>query len=645
MPELVISDLRGGMNDADPPIALAEDQCVLARNVEFYQSMLGDRRLGGVGIDLSGSPFATCDKIVWGHRHLPTRNPSDAQLWLLGLTGAVATLGYKDTTWHTVTMADALTVDGASEYQVRGVTLHGKLFLAYNSAVDYLHVWDGTSLRRVGLIQPSAAPTGAETGTGTFSTARYYRTRETVQASGVTVLRSEPSETVTVTPTGTASGVVVTKPATTNANATHWEAEASLDNSNFYVIATVAIGTTTTTDTTAAATGYSAFELSEDIGDYEVPHSARILIADEDRLVMMGSFEDEALDSVVKWTPVFNATGVGNDERVTLDPVSLVNLDGSEGGSITDAGRWAAGEMVVGKESHVYKGIRTGNRQRAYDFFNESKEIGVIYGSMVEGVDESGSAALYFLEPSVGPYRFSMRTGLQYCGRDISTTWDGANLDAAVIARGLFFRKKKQIRWVVATGDSETPDFGIWIQTNAMRTTEGGEARRGFSVHSGPSCGALTMFLFSDNIDDDTDRSRRLVPFVGLEGNGLVLQMESGDDDNGTEYAARLTTKPYAPTNLLTQFEVKGAMLVAKAVEDSRLVLSAIPNGGTSTTQIAEAIDCTPDGDETFVVRQKDDLEIAELTTVQIDVADVATPGTRWELARVSLTWTHGQGN
>ena len=75
------------------------------------------------------------------------------------------------------------------------------------------------------------------------------------------------------------------------------------------------------------------------------------------------------------------------------------------------------------------------------------------------------------------------------------------------------------------------------------------------------------------------------------------------------------------------------------------MAISVIPDFGMSTTKIAEDIDFTPTGDEAHVVRFKDDLSIADLTTAQIDFADLATPGGRWELARFSMTVTLGQGS
>jgi|GEM_PF-6395573 len=40
------------MNDTDPAISLPDDQCVLAENVEFFDSMLGERRKGTSAVTL-----------------------------------------------------------------------------------------------------------------------------------------------------------------------------------------------------------------------------------------------------------------------------------------------------------------------------------------------------------------------------------------------------------------------------------------------------------------------------------------------------------------------------------------------------------------------------------------------------------------
>src|SRR5688572_14739321 len=205
MPEIVISSLQGGLSTKSPT-SLLDNQCGYAQNVEWYKSKCGERRLGTDAIDLTGSPVENCDRIVWSFRHLPTGDYKDAQFWFVGIndgTPDTAVWCYKDTTWHTVVPVDELNLvdsDDGYEYQISGASLHGKLFIAYASVTDEvfsdipkdrLHVWDGTTLRRTGLDTPDQ-PTAADTGgAGSMQTARFYRTRLTLQEGGVTVLRSE----------------------------------------------------------------------------------------------------------------------------------------------------------------------------------------------------------------------------------------------------------------------------------------------------------------------------------------------------------------------------------------------------------------------------------------------------------------------
>ena len=46
-------------------------------------------------------------------------------------------------------------------------------------------------------------------------------------------------------------------------------------------------------------------------------------------------------------------------------------------------------------------------------------------------------------------------------------------------------------------------------------------------------------------------------PFVGVRDAGPIQRTETGDDDNGTAYAARILTKPYTPVGILHQFGVE----------------------------------------------------------------------------------------
>lgn len=644
MADFVIKSLRGGMNDWDPPSALDDDQCTLAQNVEFNRSMLGERRRGSLAIDLSGSALAACNRIVFLHRHLPTTNESDAQLWAMGITDpSTAVLAYKDTTWHTVTMSDAPTVDGVSEYQVVAQTLHGKLFIAYNSAVDRLHVWDGSTFRRTGLTMPAAAPTGANTGSGSFVITRYYRVRFTTQVGGVTTRRSEPSAVLTFAPSGSGSGVVVTKPANISEGETHWELEASTDNSNFYRIATTVIGTATVTDSQDGVTGYAVVTgavLSETSGDYTDIYSAKFLTADRDRLLVGGSWEDAAKASRVSWTPVFNAQGSGNDERIPIGTNNFLDLDGYEGGPLMGMSSTVNGYVYPFKQGHIYQLVSTGLLTRAYEVHCLTKKRGALMGSISAGLDQAGGPALYFLDPTIGPCRLGAG-GLRQCGADLLTTWRTVNVDATkVVARAIYYPDTRQVHWWIATGSSNIPTVRIVLQTNESRDVDDG-VRRGWSYWDGDSATALAVCLFSDNIDAGIARNKLLKPFLGLEAKGLIQRTDTGITDNGTTYSGRIVTKPYVHGNGINLFEVKSAILIGKAMTSAALDVKVTQDFGIDTKTVP-GVSLTPVGSETQVIQVLSDLKFAELRSAQVEFKDVTTPLARWELNYFTMRETSG---
>lgn len=649
MPDFVVASLRGGLNDSDPPHSIPNDQVTKANNVEWIDSMLGERRRGSTAISIAGSALAGHDRVSFLHRHLPTTDESAAQFWALGVTGVASSdLVYKDTTWHTVVPADAITVTGTYQYQLQAQTLHGKMYLAYKSASDRLHVWDGTTLRRCGIGQPSAAPTAADAGgAGTFTGTRYYRVRFTVQVAGVTTRRSEFSSTLTFAPSTTNASVTVTRPTIVGADTgiTHWELEASVDNSNFYRIATTVIATTTASDSTVYSPGYGSpttgFVLSEDAGDYTLIPSGKFLLVDRDRLIMLGSFETAALTSRVAWTPVLKDSGVGNDERFELDSDPYLDLDPLEGGEIT-GGIAANGSIIVFKRSHICLLTHTDNITKAYAVTPLSKVRGALEGSIVEGVDQAGNPVIYFTDPAVGPCFISIGGGIRQCGADIRKTWNTVNKDATTVqVRSAYFADKRQVHWWVATGTSNVPDTRLVLQTNEMEMTKDG-ARRGWSIFTGPSSAALAVCMFAENIDAGVARSLTLKPFIALEGVAPVWRTDTGDDDNGTAYTAWIVTKPYTAAGFQHQFQVKSGTLLAEAVAGAVIDVKVTKDFGLDTVTVQD-VAMGPTGDETQVILPLPDLEFAELRTVQCEFKDPAVPGTRWLLNALALREERGQ--
>ena len=638
MPDLSLVSLRGGMNNTDPAIGLAEDQCVLARNVEFVDSMLGERRRGTSALTLP-SFLSGKDRVAFAFRHLPSDDETAAELWLLGVTGtSTAALGRKTSSWQTeVTISDTPALAGFSQYRWAAVSLHGKLFFAYDSNVDRLHVWDGTSMRRVGLAEPAAPSVANSAAGGAFAGLRYYRVRYTVQSSGTTILRSEPSDAASITPDGSHTGITVTKPASISEGETHWELEASFNNVDFYVVATTAVGTTTYTDTTAYTTGYAGnLVLSEDVGDYALIPSAKYLVADEDRLVWAGSWESAAYASRVGWTPVYRASGVGNDERFETDTDPFKDLDTYEGGPITGLSAPTLGSIWAFKAKSIFRLTRTTNRASAYKAAKFTNKLGAVHGSVVTGVDATGAPCVYFIDPAVGPCRIG-QSGITRCGEDIRKTWETLNVDATqVTASALFFAKNKQVWWSIAVDGGNAPTTMLVLHTQHSRDFADG-TRRGWALWTGTIATALTMCLFSDNIESNTTRSLTLVPVIGVEGLGLAHRCHTGYTDNGVAYAATITTKPYWLRSLLQKFQVRAAALCAKAVTSAQVTVKCLRDFSAETTSTVSSISLAAAGTETDVIKTLDDLKGAELTVAQFQFVDVASPAARWELNRLDV--------
>lgn len=641
---VIFGDFSGGLNEYDPPISVPQDMVTLAENVEFFRSPCGERRAGGSVVTITGSGLENKTHMSFLGRYLPSADETAAELIAFAHTpdATPGVLARKTTAWSAITVADAIDVTSPRGFQLAGASFNRKFFLAYKSTVDRLHVWDGTTFRRVGLAAPTAAPTAVDTGGGSFTGTRYYRVREAVLSGSTVLRRSEPSSVLTKAPSGAGTGLVVTKPADMGENATHWELEASTDNANFYRIATTVVGTTTVTDSTAFTTGYNtaANFLSATSGDYTPPISPKFITADNDRLLFIGSWENAAYASRVSWSVVSgDTTGVGNDERVPIFTVNFLDLDSAEGGEFTGSSNAINGYVYVAKMDHLYRLTRRGQISRAYEAFAVSKTIGALPGSMVEGVDEDGNSCLYFLDRNVGPCRVD-ENGLRHAGTDVQTTWGTVNINAtSVVTRVLFYPFKHQVKWWIAVDGGNTPTKQIVLQTNKMRQSELG-LRRGWSTATGDASKALCATLFASNIEANAARNITLKPLIGLGGAAAsIMLLDTGTTDAGVVYRGKLKTRAIAVADALNWFGVMAAAIVAKASTGVTLYLKALADFGLISLTKSNSL--TAAGSETHVVKQYDSLSLSHLQTVQFqlgdDPADAATPAGDWEVNRLII--------
>jgi hypothetical protein len=619
--DLVIDDLRGGMNNSDPPHALADDECVLAENVEWFNSTLGERRAGTATVSLTSSSLGDETVVVHVSQWFPSNVPTLPEHWAISVTPGVSVSVARRylSVWNPVTPSDTIHNTVPDIYGIRSQALGGLLFWTYASDVDRLHVWDGTTLRRTGLAQPSP-PTGADTGSGSYATARYFRVRFVqLNISSQAIRRSEPSTALTFTPSGSGSGVIITMPALLSEGETHWEVEASTDNVTFYRIARQAVGSTTYTDSTAFASGYaSQGPVSEVIGTYLLQPSAKYIAVDGDRLLLAGHWTDASLQSTVWWTPVSADPGAGNSERLPLNTNNSENLDGNEGGPITGIGSSVYGIWYVFKWSHIYRMVRTGDVTRAYASDTLSKSRGAIPGSVIPGSDENGNPCLYFLDPQLGPSRLG-NFGLQTI-HGMRGTWDRINLLATSSGHGVYYAAKHQVHWWIAIDGATTPNYELVLQVSEMKSN-GGSASRGWSVATGVRANAvcsaiLTEQVFIDSIQYLSDR-----PFVGLPAPYLLQQCDVSTMDAGVPYVAKIRTKPYIVAGLLNRWGAMLAALLATAVEGASIVIRLIRDYGLEDSEDIN-VDMSPTGDESMVVKKLDNLRMSGACSVQVEFSD-----------------------
>ena len=244
------------MNDTIPQTALPDNQVALAVNVEWFFSTLAERRAGCDPVSLGAVDTTGQTALVMINEWFPTNDLHNPELFSIFAhpSSGTAPVAWRRTgsvagtpVWlqATIPAASAILTTVPDIYQIQTIPLNGQLFLAYNSGGNRLHTWTGSTWRPTGLTQPGPV-TVAAAGSGSLATIRYYRERTAIIAGGVTKVLSEPSTSVSITPTGAAS-VTVTQGTipTGEGPATHWIVEASADNANFYQIATVVIGTTT----------------------------------------------------------------------------------------------------------------------------------------------------------------------------------------------------------------------------------------------------------------------------------------------------------------------------------------------------------------------------------------------------------------
>lgn len=635
MPILLIDDLRGGLNVTDPPLAIGDTQCTVAQNVEWVESAVARRRLGLTEMTTTTLPAPP----AWLGRFRPGSSNAEAQLW----TNAAgnwyrqgAALG-SGTSFTVVTglQADVAGAVAPSGTNICGASFNGKFFLAFDSDVDRLHVYDPTlnKVRRTGLAAPTVKPAAQNSlGAGTYAAiARTYRTAWVVQSSGTVIRRSDLSAVSdSFTPDGAHdSAQVLLMASPPGEGETHWELYGSIDDANYYRLQTVDISLSSAYDS-VATTDYPDYDLAEDTGTYSNLPSAKYVAVDDNRLVLAGSYETTAYASRLWWTPVLGSDGVGDDERYlsTTDTKHYLDLDHFGEGDIRGLVGPFNDCLYVFKEYSIYKLVRTGNLTSPYLPVEVSHVVGCIrHQTIAMGTDAAGNAALYFLSRQ-GPYRLGA-AGLEYLGYPVEARWRASGLGAGT-QHTLSYLDRHQV-WFIFDEQCFVYDTrrGAWSEYTGM------PARSTASEMYGPICSTTqSLYLRPHLVSIDDPATRTLIARDSAQYSdaGTTYGTET-TTDVGESYQALVTTKPYRLGGALGNAGVTQVEVVAAAGGDVQVTLTR--DFGLEERHLP--VDLEPVGDEPYVIRHVEALELSSAATLQMTIGDAGVQDEAWAIESVAL--------
>jgi hypothetical protein len=641
---IVIADLRGGRNDTDPPMSLNTNQCTEALNVDWKDTSFAHKRGGATVLNQSGGT-AFSSGIWFLFRHLPGLETA-AEMWAAD-DNVVKRLAASASTWADVTLDDAW---GAGKATIcDAVSFNGKLWITYDTAVDRLHVYDpglaSPRIRRVGFATP-AAPTAANTaGGGAYAAVIGYWRVRWIQVTGTTLTRrSEAGPSVSFTPDGAHTGVVITQPTVAGEGETHWEVEFSADNVVWYqalyfeAANYIAIGTTTATTTTAYATIIAGGAVPPVAGFHARFPSCRFIMTEGNRLLGAGAYEASGADSGGKesriwFTPVLGASDKGDDERVENTTVrkGWVDLNEKDGGGVTGCGGPINGQPWFFKSRQVWKLLPTGDAVTPYLPRKVRDDIGCPWDRTITiGEDQFGRPALYFLSHR-GPYRITYDGDIQYLGRDNEVTWRAINQASTVKPHAVFYPDLHQW-WVFIPTLTSSIEFKMMLDVQHAFPDEKGHVRGGWAKHTGITGGGQSSCLFSNT--PGATMSADLKPHVGSELNQMYKCDTSGLDDNGTDFQAYVTTRPLLATkDLLHKMLMREPTVMGKALAGSDVSVSINRDFGKETR--TQSVSLAPAASETRVIQKVPALEMGEADVIQVTVGDASANEEVWSVDAV----------
>lgn len=645
-----------GRNGSDAHFLIPDRQCLEAVNVDWFQSALGRKRPGSTVLGMTGGTAASLG-IKGIYRHVPADDQTLAELWSVDGNRLFHRLT-ASTSWADVPYA----IDGGTGLNIDPLvgfpedvtfqSFNGKLYIAYLSAHNRLHCWDGTSIRPVGLSLPPV-PGPLFTFAGAVTDTRKYRIAHVVKnADGVTMYRSNLSNP-SVAQALVAQFCTVDRGAVeSGVGITHWElygASISTLYGDYRLLSTEVVGTTGSDDNNATLPA----TVAPADGANTPPPSCRYMVADDARIIMGGTFMptvaspyDSAMapsNHRVWWTSILSSS-VGDDSERVSNTGTINNYADIEE-AITgispplqlvtaSASSLERGSFYVFSYNGQWKFVATGVATAPYIKFRITGGFGCIkHETIVIAEDVNGNPAIYWLSRR-GPMRISSN-GQEFIGEDILDIWKTVNLDATTVGHAIFHADLHQVWFFVATGTATHPNLKLVFDTRLGRITETSGVRGGWSQHNGVTASTFCACMFSENVG--ASMSRRLKPYVGVSAVSTfiaVLDNESEDDDYGNVYQAYIDSKSYAPWGLNRKGGMAAeALLIADPSPGVSIQLSIYRNEGAEITYSkADLTDLSDSGEADSVFAIFEDSRLADSYTFRCRIGDAAAVSSQWNL-------------
>lgn len=645
-------EINRGFNDWDLPKDLLDGQTTASVNVLVGQAALGQKRSGSAAQTFTGDAFtgyAAIAQFVAGQDDTAQQFmwlSKDATTKILRVTaGSAAT---------SLTMISA--VLATQPWNCSFATLNGRLYIAVRLAsnVNRMLVYDpnySTSAVRFAGFATPAAPTAANTGSGSYTaTLRYYRIAWRYKSGSVVIRESLYGPALSFTPSGSGTAARVTKPTGTSPaeGETHWVVAGSADGVSYYVLSEIVVGTTTYDDSAQPST-YSANTAVPSEGSNTPIPACKFIVSTGDRLVCFGAYEPGVApssagtlvtkDGRVLFTPVLDSSTINDDERISNTTVFQGWIDIARNAGSEDRALCGPldGQILAFFSRGLHRLVPTADASKPFKRIQLSNTLGAVnQQSTFIGEDEQGLPCIYFLDPVRGPYRYG-RYGLQWCGYDIQQLWTTFNPSASRMpAHGLWHPELKMAIWWIATsgGAGVIPDTCIAFAATEGRPVgdQNGQigVRYGWMKWTGDACKQLTSCLFSKTFG--SSMARQLKPYAA-DTALLRIDDDSSTDDAGTTFAASVTSRAFSmePLPLHANKSLGKSYCLAGSSSGVTITQSLSRNYGDETPRTS-TVSLTAAGAENVVLRKFEDAALTDAYTFQVTLGDAAAASNGWTL-------------